>query len=213
MMKRSSEHRTIVKMCGMMRERDIEICNRLRPDLVGCILSPGFRRSINHEAAARFRTLLSPDIPLVGVFVDEAPETIASLVSDGTIDLVQLHGNESPEYIETLRQLIGSDTTVIRAAVVRDISDAEAAVNSPADLLLLDSGRGSGKGLDESLLSPVDRPFLLAGGLDPENVAGKIRKLLPYGVDVSSGIETDGQKDPAKMVCFLREVRDADHHR
>ncbi|MDO4475759.1 MAG: phosphoribosylanthranilate isomerase [Lachnospiraceae bacterium] len=96
---------------------------------------------------------------------------------------------------------------IIKAFKIREKADLERAERSGADLVLLDSGTGTGKTFDWSLVEGFERPFLLAGGLDPENVAEAIRQVKPFGVDVSSGIETDRVKDPEKMESFVRQVR------
>ena len=151
---------------------------------------------------------LAPGIKAVGVFVKEDPETVVHLLEDGVIDVAQLHGGESEAYIRTLRQ--HTHKPILQAFRVDTPADLEKAQASSADYILLDSGDGgTGERFDWSLLAGVTRPYFLAGGLDPENVGGAVEKLKPYAVDVSSGIETDGKKDPEKMKNFVRAVRGA----
>lgn len=191
-----------------MCEDDILAANALLPDMIGFIFVSDRRRFIPYGKAKTLKALLDPRIKAVGVFIDEAPETVAALCRDGTIDAIQLHGHEDNEYIARLREL--TRAPIIRAyriAGSRDIAEAE---GTAADIALLDSGTGTGKVFSWGLISGVVRPYILAGGLDAGNVADAIKTLRPCGVDVSSGIETDGVKDARKMRDFVRAVREAD---
>ena len=164
--------------------------------------------SVDFTNAARLKQQLAPGIQAVGVFVKEDPETVVHLLEDGVIDVAQLHGGESEAYIRTLRQ--HTHKPIMQAFRVDTPADLEKAQASSADYILLDSGDGgTGETFDWSLLAGATRPYFLAGGLDPENVGGAVEKLKPYAVDVSSGIETDGKKDPEKMKNFVRAVRGA----
>ena len=163
------------------------------------------RRYVSPDKALELRRLLAPAIRAVGVFTDEAPERVAGLLNAGVIDIAQLHGGEDSDYINELRALAGKP--VIKAFCLASPADVELANRSGADYVLLDSGSGSGKPFDWSLLNNVRRPFFLAGGLSPDNVGRAVRQLKPYAVDVSSGIETDGYKDPEKMSAFVAAVR------
>ena len=199
---------TQVKMCGLRRLEDIEAVNRLMPDYIGFVFAPGSRRFISPEEAAALRQALRPGIRVVGVFVDEDAETVARLLADGVIDIAQLHGREDEAAIARLKALAGKP--VIRAFRVRGAEYLRAAEASAADMVLLDAGAGDGKSFDWSLLSSVSRPYFLAGGLTPENVAEAVRRFRPFAVDVSSGIETGGFKDYNKMCAFIRAVREGD---
>ena len=130
-------------------------------------------------------------------------------MNDGVINIAQLHGDEDNDYIDRLRDLTDGVCPIIKAFKVRSENDILKASGSSADLVLLDSGTGSGKSFDVSLIGSFARPYLLAGGLTPDNVAEAVRTLRPYGVDVSSGIETDGHKDPDRMRKFMEAVRAA----
>ena len=141
----------------------------------------------------------------MGVFVNEAPETVADLLNRGVIDAAQLHGREGENYIKHLRTL--TNKPVIQAFKVATPQDVARAEQSTADCILLDSGAGSGTTFDWALLRPIRRPYFLAGGLDAQNVADAIRALHPYAVDVSSGIEENGRKDAEKMAAFVAAVR------
>lgn len=194
-----------IKLCGMRRVEDIEALNPLKPDYVGTICTAGFKRSVTVETARELRAALNPEIPLVGVFVNEEIKQIQLFLDAGIIQIVQLHGNENTEYIRQLRAL--TDTPIIKAYKIQSKDDLQSAIQSPADEILLDSGTGSGETLDWSLLTEIERPFLLAGGLTPENVTAAIAQTHPRGVDVSSGIESDGWKDAEKMARFVAACR------
>lgn len=196
---------TKIKLCGLSRQCDIEWANELKPDYIGFIFWSKSKRNVSPERAKELKALLSPNIKAVGVFVDEPIENIAKLLSDNIIDLAQLHGSEDEEYIARLRTL--SDKPIIKAFLIKSKEDAKRAEKSTADHILLDSGMGTGKGFDRSLLKNISRPYFLAGGLYPENVGIAVDTLSPYAVDVSSGIETDNFKDRNKMAAFVNAVR------
>ena len=202
-------HQTKIKFCGLSRPKDIEAVNDLQPDYVGFVFAIKSKRYVTPEQAVALKKLLHPKIRAAGVFVDEAPEAVAELLQAGVIDLAQLHGTEDEVYITKLRKL--TDKPLIQAFRIRSQTDLRAAEQSSADYILLDSGAGCGKTFDWNLLEQVRRPYFLAGGLELSNVGDAIRKLQPYAVDVSSGIETDGKKDEKKMRDFSRAVREADN--
>ncbi len=199
---------TKIKFCGLTRLCDIRIVNELSPEYIGFIFAPESRRYIPPCKAAELKAALHPDIMAAGVFVNEAAETVAGFLDSGVIDIAQLHGREDEEYIQRLRKL--TDKPLIQAFRIRTESDIANAEVSSADYVLLDSGAGTGKAFDWRLIRNFKRPFFLAGGLDPDNVGEAVRQLHPYGVDVSSGIETDRVKDKHKMTAFSAAVRKGD---
>ena len=196
---------TKIKLCGLSRRCDIEAANALMPDYVGFVFAEGSKRRVTPAQARALKNALSPRILAVGVFVDEAPATVAALLGGGIIDAAQLHGGEDAAYIRALRRM--TDRPIWQACRVRTRADVEQAGRSEADCILLDAGAGTGTAFDWGLLDRVERPYFLAGGLDTENVAGAIRLLRPFGVDVSSGIESGGGKDAEKMAAFVAAVR------
>lgn len=199
---------TKLKLCGLVRICDIEAVNRLNPEYIGFVFAKKSRRYVDPAQARELRARLDKGISPVGVFVNESPEAIADLVRSGIIEVVQLHGSEDEDFLRKLRELVSCP--IIKAFSVKTPQDVRIACESSADLILLDSGGGgTGTVFDWDLLEPIRRPWFLAGGLSPENAADAIRRLAPYGVDVSSGIETDGVKDIQKMNDFVRAVRGA----
>lgn len=203
-----------VKLCGMFRDEDVQAVAEARPDLCGFIVD--FPKSYRSVTPARLAGLCdrllecepaSAPIWRVGVFVDEPMGQLVRIVDAGCIDLVQLHGSEDAAYIDELRDRTG--VGIIQAFRIRSAADAAAAEASAADLVLLDNGQGTGEGFDWSLVASVGRPFMLAGGLGPENVAQAIKEVRPWGVDMSSGIESEKFKDPAKMAAAVAAVRKA----
>ena len=201
---------TRIKLCGLSRLQDIETANTLLTEYVGFVFAPKSRRYVTRQHAAELKKHLAPGIRAVGVFVDEPPENVAKIVKRGVIDLVQFHGGEDETYLRRLRELTA--VPLIQAFRVRSGKDLAAAERSTADYVLLDAGAGDGKVFDWSLLENFRRPYFLAGGLDPENTGPAVRTLHPFTVDVSSGIETGGVKDPEKMKAFVGAVR-AEGHR
>jgi phosphoribosylanthranilate isomerase len=195
---------TLIKMCGLFREADIYAVNRIKPDFIGFVFAPRSRRYVTPEKAAALKKLLDPGIKAVGVFTDFPLSGIESLVSSGVIDIVQLHGTESETMVRSVKNICRCP--VIKAFKIQTAKDAADAENSCADYILLDSGNGSGKVFDWELLKDIKRPYFLAGGLNPENVGEAIKLLHPYGVDVSTGLETFGLKDEKKMAAFKAAV-------
>lgn len=219
---------TRIKLCGLMRIRDIETVNDIRPDYIGFVFDKKSRLYVTPQQAALLRMHLTEGIWTVGVFVNETPEYVAQLLNSGIIDIAQLHGTEDEAYLRHVRAMtlapviqafrVGGARTEEEKARAEEAIRAAGA--SSADVVLLDAGAGGGTGFDWTLLKPAadgdsaargpGRPYFFAGGLNPENVAEAVRLLHPYAVDVSSGIETEGVKDPAKMAAFAAAVRTAD---
>ena len=197
---------TKIKLCGLKRPCDIEWANALMPDYVGFVFAPKSRRCVSPEGVKALRAGLASGIRAVGVFVNEAPEAVATLLNDGMIDIAQLHGGEDEAYIKALRML--TDRPLIKAFRVDGPADLDPAYQSSADYILLDNGAGgTGAAFDWEILKDFDRPCFLAGGLGPENVARAIQAVRPFAVDVSSGIETNGVKDYMKMTAFVNAAR------
>lgn len=205
-MNQTEENKIKIKLCGLMRPSDIEAANLLHPDYVGFVFARKSRRYVSLERVKTLKELLHPDILAVGVFVDEEPDAVAAWLAAGVIDLAQLHGGEDEAYMEKLRGL--TDKPIIKAFSVKGEGDIRNANESSADYVLLDAGDGgTGTAFDRELLAGMNRPYFLAGGLDPSTVGEAVRRWRPYAVDVSSGIETDGVKDADKMREFVDHVR------
>lgn len=210
-----------IKLCGMMKPCDIEYANRVKPDFVGFIFA-NTRRKISAAQAKQFREALDAEIPAVGVFVNEDISVITSLVQNGCIDLIQLHGEEDADYIRRLREVC--DVPVIKAVKVQTVEQIRQAAALPVDYLLLDTYRkgvlgGTGEAFDWELLREAKivagdtaegelfgKPYFLAGGLHAGNLR-EAAELGSYGLDISSGIETDGSKDFTKMVEVMKLLR------
>ena len=228
----NKESITKVKICGLSRPEDIAVMNGLHPDYIGFVFADFSHRYVDKETAVILKSQLDPGIQAVGVFVNEDVHFVAELMNEGIIDIAQLHGSEDKDYIAELRSLlkdsavnkatddtttdgsndVASDTVIkiIRAFNINKIADISEIENSTANLVLVDSGTGSGETFDWSRLAEIKRPYLLAGGLSPDNIAEAVEALHPYGVDVSSGVETDKLKDPEKMRRFVELVRETE---
>lgn len=195
-----------IKICGLKRVEEIRCLNRLRPDFCGFVFAPESRRYLEKPQALELKKILSPAIPAVGVFVNAKPEAAAAYVREGIIDAIQLHGQEDEAYLSCLRRF--TDAPVIQAFSVNTEADLRLAEKSSADLVLLDSGAGgTGKRFDWNLLENFSRPFLLAGGLNAGNVREAMKTCRPWGLDISSGVETNGVKDPLKIETCIRRIR------
>ncbi len=189
-----------LKFCGLTREADICAANETRPDYIGFVFAES-RRRVTDEQAARLRVQLAPGIQAVGVFVNDDPAHIAELANRGVIDLIQLHGGESAAYIERLRTMTAAP--IIYAVRVGTHEDIERVKPYSVEYFLLDTCTkdaygGSGKIFDWSLIGEVEKPYFLAGGLNESNIPRAVQTGA-YALDLSSGIETDGVKDAAKM--------------
>ena len=199
-----------VKLCGMFREQDVEAVNEAKPDFCGFIVNvPASHRSLSTERAKTLAREVGSGIFTVGVYVNDTDDRVARDGSQGYFDVIQLHGEEDEGYIERVRSR--TDAPIIQAFQVRREQDVRSANESTADMVLLDSGQGTGREFDWSLLASVERPYILAGGLTPENVGQVIRELHPWGVDMSSGLETDRVKDPEKIRAAVAAVRSANN--
>lgn len=197
---------TKIKLCGLQSLNDIIAANAVQPDYIGFVFAKTSKRFVVPQTAEQLRKKLDRKIAVVGVFVNEPVEVVAALLNKGTIDMAQLHGNESEEYITLLRKK--TDKKLIKAFSVNEVKNLQAAYACSADYILFDYGSGgTGKSFDWSILQGFDRPYFLAGGLNINNVSEAVSRLHPYAVDVSSGVETDGRKDDVKMAVFINEVR------
>lgn len=199
---------TKIKMCGLSRHCDIDYANEIMPEYIGFVFARKSKRYVSPEKAFELRQNLDKNIIPVGVFVDSDINFVAELVNKKIIDIVQLHGSEDDNYIESLRKLVS--VPIIQAFTIGKTEDIQKAEKSPAEYILLDSGKGSGKTFNHSLIRNLKRPYFLAGGLTPENVREIAQILKPYAVDASSSLETAGYKDVNKMRVFADALRRKD---
>ena len=199
-----------LKICGMRRSEDIEMANRHKPDYIGFVFADSPRK-VSYGQAKELSSLLSDDIVPVGVFVNEHMKLIVDLFKDGIIEMAQLHGDEDEKYIRNLKdksiEETGKQIPVINAIEIKDGADYNDELlkwrDSASDYFILDSGKGSGKTFDWSLIDKESEFFknsiFLAGGLNSENLALAIEEFNPFAVDLSSSVETDGFKDEEKI--------------
>lgn len=215
-----------IKFCGLFREQDIDYANALNPDFVGFIFVEKSKRFVDFATAKALKSRLDSRIKAVGVFVDSLMERIIEALSEGIIDAVQLHGNENSAYIDALKACmqsdLGAESPIIKAIKVSDshsLSQSfEIQAKCGADFILLDSpNAGSGRAFDwnalaQSLAKSQDfthtfqSRFFLAGGVNAENIQSAIA-LKPFCIDISSGIESGGRKDFAKMQTIINAIR------
>lgn len=200
-----------VKMCGISKVETIPAIVEAKPDYMGLVFAPSKRQVTVEQAKTLVDELHKQyEIKTVGVFVNETVENLLKIAEEVKLDVIQLHGDEDESFIQTLKEQ--SNVEVWKAVQVRSAADAEKWIDSSADMLLFDAYHkdergGTGEVFDWSSLDEFERPFMLAGGIDSTNVARAIRTVRPYGIDISSGIETDGVKDDEKIKAFTNIVR------
>lgn len=197
-----------IKICGLKRLEDIEIVNRYNPDYIGFVFADT-KRKVSHELAKEMKDNLNPNIISVGVFVDAPKEEILELFNEGTIEIAQLHGTESEEYIIDLKESTNGELKIINAIEMSDDTDLMKYDLTNADYLLLDSGKGSGKTFDWRLIrKDLKKEFFLAGGLNSENIMPAIEEFDPYAVDLSSSLEVNGFKDEDKIKEIMEIINE-----
>ena len=220
-----------VKMCGISKIETIPAVIEANPDYMGLVFAPSKRQvtveqaktlveELHKQYANRYnrdaeqysnQTLIHQEfIKTVGIFVNETLDNLVTIATEVNLDAVQLHGDEDEAFIQSLKGR--TNVEVWKAVQIRIAADAEAWIDSSADMLLFDAYHkdergGTGEVFDWSCLDEFERPFMLAGGIDSTNVARAIRTVRPYGIDISSGIETDGVKDDEKITAFTNIVR------
>ena len=201
----------------MRREEDIDMANKYKPDYIGFVFADSPRK-VTFNQAKELSSQLNEDIVPVGVFVNEHMKLIVDLFKDGIIKIAQLHGDEDEDYIKNLKakslEQTGSEIPIINAIEIKDDVDYNDRLlewqDSASDYFILDSGKGSGKTFDWSLLDKnsefFENSIFLAGGLNSENLASAIEEFNPFAVDLSSSVETDGFKDEKKIKEIMEIV-------
>ena len=191
---------TKVKICGLSTKEAVEVAVSAGADYIGFVFAPS-KRQVILEQAAELATLIPVNVKKVGVFVSPSREELLDAIEKVDLDLVQIHGQVADDLFESL------PCASIQAVQV----DGDGNVpNSQADYLLFDAPvAGSGQTFDWAQLDTIGltQPFFIAGGLNEDNVVKAIQHFTPYAVDVSSGVETDGQKDQEKIRRFIERVK------
>ena len=218
---------TRIKICGISRREDALHAVQLGVDAIGLVFYPPSPRAVDVPTAVEVVKSLPPFVTVVALFVDPTLQEVQRVVQAVPVDLIQFHGDESPQDCDRLSLAAGRTDglarSYIKAIRMQDGTDvsAEAKRYAGASALLLDAYRpgvpgGTGEAFEWSRVpADLDKPIVLAGGLNPGNVAQAIHQVRPYAVDVSGGVEVDGSKgvkDQAKMTAFVRAVRAADQH-
>lgn len=192
-----------VKICGLRRDEDIQIVNQYKPDYVGFIIDyPKSFRNVSIDQVKEWKSQLDPSIQVVGVFVDEDVDIVTDCLQKQIIDIAQLHGKEDEDYINRVKEY----GPVIKAFQIQNEQDIQSAIESHADHVLLDQGKGSGKNFDWNLIKEMKRPYFLAGGITVENVLDT-KKYHPYAIDVSSSVESNQKKDKEKVKEMIEKGR------
>lgn len=199
---------TKIKICGLKQEEEIDFANQLKPEYVGLVFAKSGRQ-LHLEQAGGLLQNLNRGIRKVGVFVNMDKEEVAHIAKNCQLDVLQFHGDETPDYCKEFKQ------EVWKAFSVKDEKSFTRIEQYAVDGYLLDTyveGQvgGSGKAFPWKLVQNLSRPKLLiaAGGLNADNVEEAIRIMKPHVVDVSSGVEVNGKKDYEKMKLFIKKVRE-----
>jgi len=207
-----SSGRVAIKICGLRRPEEVRAVREAGADLCGFVFWPRSRRAVTPEEA-RELAREAEGLLKVGVFVDAPLEEVVEVARGVPLDAVQLHGREEPDCLVLLRGALPG-VLLIKALGMEEPSglpplESAGSYRGLLEAYLLDSGRGSGRTFDWRARVPerLPRPFFLAGGLTPENVGEALSSLHPEGVDVSSGVEREGGKDPRLIRRFVEEVR------
>ena len=196
-----------IKICGLKRLEDIDVVNKYKPDYIGFVFADS-KRKVSHKLASEMKSNLSSGIVSVGVFVDADADEIIKLFDECVIEIAQLHGSESEDYIRNLKENTNYELKIINAIEMSDEKDLLEYEDSLSDYLLLDSGKGSGKTFDWSLIrKDLTKDFFLAGGINISNVNSAIEEFNPFAVDLSSSLETDGFKDENKIKEIMEVIR------
>lgn len=201
---------TKIKICGLTREQDIDAVNAALPDYIGFVFAKS-KRQIDGKKAKILKGRLNSFIKAVGVFVNEEIENVIKFCNSQVIDVIQLHGDENEEYIKRLKNYVSNK--IIKAVRVKEPDDIKKAMELSCDYLLFDAYHekeygGTGKTFDWSVIPYINKPFFLAGGINSCNIVHAIEHHNPYCIDISSGVETDGYKDPKKIMEVVAKVRD-----
>lgn len=214
--------RPITKICGLCDASGVEAAVAAGANWLGFVFVPSSPRFLDPASASPLIAEVPTDRQRVGLFADQAPEHVTATAKTTGLDLIQLHGTETPDEIETIRCASGLPVIIARGIGCK--ADLDGLSDLPADYLLLDASPpkgstrtgGHGTAFDWSLLDDFDSetPWLLAGGLTPDNVSAAVARLRDarsfFGVDVSSGVETlPGKKDPALIFAFVAAARAA----
>ena len=214
-----------VKMCGISKVETIPAVVEAKPDYMGLVFAPSKRQvtvdqvktlveELHKQYTKRYNNGAEQsnddEIKTVGVFVNETLDNLVTIATEVNLDVVQLHGDEDEAFIQSLKER--TNVEVWKAIQIRSAADVEKWIDSSADMLLFDAYHkdergGTGEVFDWSSLDTFERPFMLAGGIDSTNVARAIRTVRPYGIDISSGIETNGVKDDEKITAFTKIVK------
>ena len=207
-----------VKMCGISKVETIPAVVEAKPDYMGLVFAPSKRQVTVEQAKILIEELHKQCInhydtkvvKTVGVFVNETLDNLVRIADTANLDAVQLHGDEDEAFIQSLKER--TNVEIWKAVQIRSAADVEKWIDSSADILLFDAYHkdergGTGEVFDWSSLDAFERPFMLAGGIDSTNVARAIRTVRSYGIDISSGIETNGVKDDEKITAFTKIVK------
>lgn len=202
---------TKVKICGITNLEDAMDAASLGADYLGFNFYPKSPRHIKKSEAKKIISSLPKNIKKVGVFVNEGIDKVKSIVNEANLDLIQLHGDETPYYCAQLKNK--GKKTIIKAFRIKNYGEIKKTGDYDVDYLMFDAFRkgmfgGTGKTFDWKIVKEIKRPFFLSGGLNADNIKGAIKAAKPFAVDVASSVEKKpGKKDYRKMKSFIEAAK------
>lgn len=203
-----------IKICGITSLEEIKYVNKLKPEYIGFVFTKS-KREISKEKAKILNKLLDKEIKLVGVFRDNSLSEIKNIVEEVKLDIIQIHGYEDENFIEELRKSIGEEIKIWKGISIESEEDLKKNIYLKVDNFILDGGNpGSGESFNWDIIKKnnMELKFFLAGGVNLSNIDEIIKNIKPYGIDVSSGVESldelgNRRKDFYKMKNLIEKVR------
>lgn len=189
-----------IKICGIFRKEDVIIVNKYLPEYIGFVFAKS-PRQITRAKAKELKSIVDPSIKVIGVFVDATIDTIMEIVEDGSIDGIQLHGKEDHQYIHALKKR--TSLPIFKAVSLTK----DTVLDEDVDYYIFDGKNpGSGQCFDWTMIKESKKPFFLAGGISLDNLH-EAMEIDSYGIDVSSGVETNGYKEEVKIAALIGGIR------
>ena len=196
-----------IKICGIKNENEAKIINECMPDIAGFVFASG-KRQIDINKAKILKKIINPEIETTGIFVEQNEDEILEIYNEKVIDIIQLHGDYDERTIKNLKEKTGAK--IIK--VIR-VKEGFYKIETLADFILFDAYSkdkygGLNKTFDWNIKIISNVPYFVAGGINENNIVEMVKKLTPYGVDISSGVEVDGFKTKEKVFNIIKIIKE-----
>ena len=196
-----------IKICGIKNENEAKIINQCMPDIAGFVFASG-KRQIDINKAKNLKKIINPEIETAGIFVEQNEDEILKIYNEKVIDIIQLHGDYDERTIKNLKEKTGAK--IIK--VIR-VKEDFYKIKTLADFILFDAYSkdkygGLNKTFDWNIKIISNVPYFVAGGINENNIVEMVKKLTPYGVDISSGVEVDGFKTKEKVFNIIKIIKE-----